>query len=474
MAKLTLFDSIAAMQAKGETVNLKGHAKFTLRDSLTGKITDEVESDNLITNAVASVLANNYSGMTNFSGSDIAPLKKLFNGVLLFKDALTESADNYNVPSETGNICYACAGDEMHSTANPYRGNPNAAASDSGADYEKFVWDWAPEQGNGTISACCLVPGILGNMGTKPFDNTQNVLRDLTIAGHRHDATPSSFNSTNYIKNPIIINSDGISGIAVWADGTTFTESTVLHNYHKLSILRDPEEWEVDTTRTATIRTVTDNKVFIFFDSDYYYVAHITGAAAIQIDKISRTDMTVTTMDISGLSDVSLYQGVMLGYGQNKCSVTFPFDGTYLYLPNSDNSAGYAINLATPADVVALTGVANCFNEQINGWRDAHFSPVVISEGLIWMGTRLINGNTVYPLAQPPHPNGSTAEQVWYSAVRRGASLYAAPRKFIYDGSFGQATCLLAMFLSSINNLPSSVPKTNSRYMRLEYTLTQI
>ena len=474
MGSFSLYDNIAAFQAKALPIQLHGHAKFTLRDALTDKVKEVIESDNLITNAVGSVLANNFGGMADFSGSNVQPLKKLFNGVLLFKDPLSENADGYNIPAETTNICYGWAGSETHQTQNPYRGNPNAAASETGADYDKFVWDWAPEQGNGNISACCLCPGFMGNIGTKPFDDTLNVLQDITIPGYR-SSEDSTFTSANYHKYPVKINDDGITGLAIWADGTTFTEATVWHNYHKIAIMRAPDEWEVDSTRTATVRTVSDNKSFVFQDSDYYYVGTITSSNSVQLDKISKTDMTVTTADISNISGVKLSTGNLNGFGINKCQPVFPYDGKYLYLPNSDNTGAYGINLSNPADVLEIVGtVTSAFSAAFGNATAPRYVPVVISQGFIWLGDNIINGENIYPIAQPIQINGSGAAGAIFTTTRRGAALYVNSRKIIYNNQFGQGVGLLGTFLSSINNLPSPVPKSNNRYMRLEYTLTLV
>ena len=474
MKSISLYDNIAAMQAKALPIQLHGHAKFTLRDALTDKVTDVIESDNLVTHAVDSILANNFAGMANYSSSNVQPLKKMFNGVLLFKDQLTENADAFNIPAESANICYGWAGSETHQTASPYRGTPNAGASDSGADYDKFVWDWAPEQGNGNINACCLCPGFMGNMGTKPFDNTLNAFQDLTIGSYRSSAT-SNFTSGNYFKYPVTINEDGITGLAIWADGTTFTEANVWHNFHKLTIMRGPDDWEVESTRTATIRTVVNTKSFVFQDSDYYYVGLMTGAGSVQLDKINKTDMTVTTADISNISGVTLGYTLSMRCGVNKCQPVFPYDGKYLYLPNANNTSAYGINISNPADVVELSGtVSSAFRAAFSDLRVAKYVPVVISQGLIWMGDSIINSDTIYPIAQPVYLNGTENEDVIYTTLRRGAGLCTLPRKIRYDGSFGPGVGLLGMFLSTINNLQSPVPKTNSRYMRLEYTLTLV
>ena len=118
---MNLTEKLVSAYLNNEVVPLKGKTTIELTNVRTGK-RERIESENMVTNAVSNILAHNYCGIANFNS--LTPLKNMFGGVLLFKDNITENADNYNIPNDT-NTCFAWAGDEAHATANPYRGNPN-------------------------------------------------------------------------------------------------------------------------------------------------------------------------------------------------------------------------------------------------------------------------------------------------------------------------------------------------------------
>ena len=122
MAKLTLVEKMLQAYTRGEPMPLKGHARIVLTDARDGTVKKVVESDNMVTNAVASILANNWNLKMNASA--IQPLRKMFGGVLLFGENITESADNYNYPNQTLNPLYAHAGNEANDTVSTKRGSP--------------------------------------------------------------------------------------------------------------------------------------------------------------------------------------------------------------------------------------------------------------------------------------------------------------------------------------------------------------
>lgn len=147
-----------------------GHTVLTLTDAKTGREVKRIEKDNLVTGAVAQIFAQNYLGAIKYA--DITPVRDMFGGVLLFYDALTESEDAVLLPDPSVNPVIAYAGQTAHATANTKRGNPNNAAGGSGPTLDgkgyKFVWDWATNQGNGTISAAALTFKDFGDIGPDP------------------------------------------------------------------------------------------------------------------------------------------------------------------------------------------------------------------------------------------------------------------------------------------------------------------
>ena len=476
MADITLADKLVRAYQNNEPMPLKGHTKITLTDIYTGE-QKIVEEDNMVTNAVASVLAHNYSGLANFSS--IMPLKNMYSGVMCFESAITENADNFNPPAENINKMVACAGQTPHATANPYRGNPNGGQSHTDATSIKFVWDWASNQGNGTISTVCLCPDYLGNMGLKPFDDT---MMPLTVFGEGAHYSSNAWDVDIARRYPFSIDAGGASSKTLWCENgsTTMTEYTTKHDYSAFGFLRGSEDWVALSSRTATIRDKagSSNNRFVVDDTDYYYVISAT-ASALQIDKVSKSNMTVTSADIT-YSGVSLYTGeVNNGFALH----VLPFDGTYLYFPNSDRTQFYRLNITQSSDVTLLDGTVTIETGVMRSNTDGYqfMTPIVISQNLVLGSNYLINGDTVYPMA---HVAGKGIAWQYFGfagyldVIRQGTACFGNAKQRSDASSsqrwYCQTNLLCHLFLSTINVLQESVVKAPSQTMTIEYTITEV
>ena len=469
---MNLFEKIVSAYQNNEPMPLKGHTRITLDD---GKKKTVVESDNMVTNAIGNLLARNWSGIANFSA--LLPLKSLFGGVLLFADNITEDADGYAIPSDSVNSMTACAGQTAHSTANPYRGNPNGGETTVTDNSIKFVWDWSTNQGIGPINCVCLVPQGLGNMGLKPFDNTQNPVTNFSISNT--DSVVSSWTRAIAIKHPISIDSNGQSGKAIWWSGTTFEEITVAHDFYKFGIMRGSKDFVEVSSRTATTSTFPSGLTSICQDDEYYYLYGVTGSTGLMIDKISKSDMSVTSTTLS-LSGVSLNTNQWTYYLSNEATIyrsvpRWGFDGTYLYLPKSGGTTFIKINLSNAADVSELGGSAS-IRVASSGRK---ISPICVSDGLIIGENWLINGTKVYPMsdASAYDVNSSFQTDAFSLILTNGSASYMNGFNITSGTQAGrtgtQKALVMPTFLSTINNLDSQVDKTSSQTMKVEYTLTE-
>lgn len=473
---LSLTEKMVSAYLKGETMPLKGKAKITLTNTVTGE-QKVVEKENMVTNAVSSILANNWCGLAQCG--TITPLKTLYAGVLCFQNTITESADNYNPPSEATNPMVAHAGDEPNMTAeqNSSRGSPNTGETTVTDTSVKFVWDFSTNQGNGTINCVCLCPNSLGNLGLRPFDANNTI---FSAFGGDSWTGIQNMDEEGSKRYPWSISNDGKTAISLYLDGATLKERTIRHDYLAHGIMRGTQDWQTVSTRTATVRSVsnTDAKRFMFDDDNYYYVALVTSATALRIDKIAKSDMTVTTDDKT-FSGTSLYTGALAG-APNVYRV-FAFDGTSLYLPNSTKTGIIRVNLTNTADVEVLTGeVTIDVGGRGGSDKTNHFlTPTVISSGLIIGSDYLINSNKVYELKRP-NSIFSKGEQFGDGSAlvtfKKGASYYGVSRQNWYNSSGygqGQGNVLVKMFLSTILNLEEPVVKQNIMTMKIEYTLTE-
>ena len=477
MGNLNFFDKMVSAYLKGEPIPLKGHTKITLTDVNTGEVT-VTESDNIITNAVADILAHNYCGLAQFNG--MFPLYKLFSGVLCFQEEITESANNYNPPCDETNPLVAHAGDTSNTTASTLRGSLNTGLTHYDDTYVKFVWDFSTNQGNGTISTVCLCPNTLGNMGLKPFDATYSPISGIGGDSNYNNSWTEEI-SKQY---PFTISSDGQTMKTVIVSDTSFKEFTMRHDFTKFGIMRGARDWQqVGAARTAVITNVTN--YCLADDSSYYYRFYASDATTLAIDKIAKSDMSVTSTSVS-YSGVSLYRGSI---GGPKGSMRiFPFDGTYLYFPKGTGTGGttmgttfYKLNITSSADWTECEGSISIDNGALSGTYvngDQFASPIVISEDLILGNNYIINSDKVYPIKRQNSVGCSTGYFGYknYSMLfRDGASCYYN-NKHTYDDTSrtaGQGNALVKFFLSSINVLDDPVTKSSSQMMQIEYTIQE-
>lgn len=450
-------------------INLKGHTRIILTDVRDGS--QKVSEDsNMVSDAVSEVLANNFCGLGQFS--QLMPLKKLFGGVMMFRDAITESGSNYNIPSDDVNPMTGHAGQTPHATASPYRGNPNGGETIATDTSIKFVWDFMTNQGNSSqISTVCLVPQGLGDMGIKPFDATQNPMFDFG-----HTQVYSNDTSDERLKQyPVSFGTDGKTYFACNLTGTTFKEHTMRHDLWKFGIMRDQSTWQTVATRTATVDAGLS---FFFQDDDYYYVAGAESSTKLKINKISKTDFTVTSTSVT-VSGVSLYSSALTDCA--KWMPLFAFDGTYLYYPNSTADKFIKINITNGADVSEIDGTISINLGRMGsqaGSGQQRSTPIVLSPGIVVGDNYIINGTKAYPIKQVAGI-GCQATYVayssWLALVRHGAACYGhALQSYTSSSAWtGQACVLFPYMLNTINVLQDPVEKSTAQTMKVEYTLTE-
>ena len=470
-ANISIIQKMKRAYIKGEDMPLNGHTKITLTNVITGEV-KVVEEDNLVTSAVASVLAHNYCGTAIYRS--LFPLRSLYSGVMCFSNAITANADNYNPPADNVNPMVAHAGPNMNDTASALRGNPNAGETTVTDTSIKYVWDWSTNQGNGTITTVCLCPGTMGNMGLKPFDATMNPMSSFGDDGYDNQDSWSEAKSKQY---PFNISSNGKTSFSVYLSGTTFKEYTMRHDYTSFGIMRGTRDWQEVSNRSATV--ATGNNRFIFDDDTYYYIASATDSTHLHVSKVAKSDFAVTETDVQ-FAGVTLWTGNLASDAKNASMRIFAYDGTYLYYPDSTGNSFLKLNINTPADSGTITGTVRIDKGKIANATyagEVFHNPVVISPGLVIGNTYIINGTKAYsilPSRQLGTYNTDYDRASWSWLVRQGAAMYANAYQYFYSSRRNaQANILCQMFLSTINVLETPVVKTNAQTMKIEYTITE-
>ena len=149
---------------KEALMKLKGTMVMELTDTNTGDV-ETVTEENMVTNAVNDILGiNPMATMYNAAGeyddqmiwnNEMLPVcPNMIGGILLFPKAVTENADNIYLSSD--NLPVAYASNDVNATANTKRGSMNLTESKALENGYRFVWEFTPSQGNGTIAAVGL------------------------------------------------------------------------------------------------------------------------------------------------------------------------------------------------------------------------------------------------------------------------------------------------------------------------------
>ena len=153
-------------------MKLKGTIVMELTDVNTGEVTTIME-ENMVTNAVNDILGTNpmgvfyceaeYSTGVVWTGNLLPICPNMIGGILVFPKALEERADNIYPLSD--NLPVAYASNDVNATANTARGSLNLTESKALDNGYKFVWEFTPSQGNGTIAAVALTSRQGGENG---------------------------------------------------------------------------------------------------------------------------------------------------------------------------------------------------------------------------------------------------------------------------------------------------------------------
>lgn len=459
-----------------------GHTKITLTDVKTKEV-EVIESDNIVTDAVYNLLKHPYFGVMDLNDINIMPVKNLFAGVMCFSNTITADKTNYKTPSESQNTLIAHAGDEANVTASNLRGNPNGAESEELPNGYKFVWDFATNQGNGTISTVCLTHRVAGNLGTMPlFEYNEHPFKSVTskLTNDWLKNKPNiAWSREQAVQNPVIYNPDTREGVALFQVSTSVIE--VIHVVGGVSTFSINDVPRVFVEKSA--QTVACNIVSTYFScfvedsSTVVIFSHggITGSNT----HINYWRINVNTYAVS--SGTWTFPTNATATNINRSTNTkywgvhplYPYSNGYLYLPTKDNNSFVKLNVNNNADVSVLQTNIGAFGD----WEKANgITPIAVNENLIVGAGYLINHDRVYHLKQFDYPNRSTQNNSIANTIACA----------LFDGcaiSFNENTTasyaissgvvINPYYLATINNLDNPITKLNSQTMKIEYTIRE-
>lgn len=478
MSKLSFNEKITRAFMSGSVPEIKGRTRITLIDPKTGA-REVYQDENMVTDAITKIMNSNYLGLTDYY--NMIPLSQLFGGVMCFSQPLTESASNIWPANNNISAMTANAGQTPYSGPSSTRGNPEGV-TEIADDHITFVWSWGLSQGNGPIACVCLTHQEGGDCGLLP-DGTLPLLKStgLNLSDINHfsanELGDNNMRRERCIAMPVALDNDG-NGIALYFNGTELEEITVVHSFITACLLEGVKTMPLDNvnyreigSRKATLsRTFADGYTYLAQDNTNYYVMERDSGTSttLYVDVISKTDMSVTPLVLSGLSEQlarpsasnpSRYSGIVSG-------------GSIYWVSASDAKTFVRINMTTPADIEVLTST-------LTANIDLKQTPLNMNDGLVMGRNFLINGSGVYPITARTRRSGTTAETLNYDILakyKNGPHVLQSGNNnssATYERSV-QAGALALPYLATINNLVTPVTKNNSKAMQIEYTLTEV
>lgn len=202
-------------------MGLVGKTTIKLFDAKTGELSDIVESNNMVTNAVSNIFNGALNALAVSDNSKLGSrsslnylfdipdgynfAKTFFGGLLVFSSAIEENVDHIIPTVDEMKTFIGCGNQGSSITNNRFKGNFNSTESIVGDNYVTFVWDFTTEQCNGDIASICLTSDVGGNLGYafSAVDATYPGVLNF-IQSNMWKFTNSADYSSSYVHNPMM------------------------------------------------------------------------------------------------------------------------------------------------------------------------------------------------------------------------------------------------------------------------------
>lgn len=463
-------------------MKLKGVMTVELTDVNTSE-TEIVTEENMVTNAVNNILGLNpmgifynatgeYDDSLMWNGNLLPICPNMIGGILLFSQSLEEDADNIYTLSD--NLPVAYASNDVNSTSNMARGSMNLTESKALENGYKFVWEFTPSQGNGTIAAIALTSAKGGENGYGSLVGDASTFLQLKAADIRE--LPKEQQLVLFETVEADFESNLLYSI-------TAEDSSVRIRKIRLPIFDiGLNEKLDDSTYTVLEDKVLTTQTFHFLGSytlygefmdgkdGYWYgfsnEGNSSGNATMLWIKISKTDYSFTEgewtlsnaklMDVGNRDENSTYPERII-----KCCVR----NGYLYVPANNKKGVYRINLSNQVDVTLIEFGFTSKWKPLCETGSCEVYMTLVGDLIVAGDFQITSEDEVIQTQGSARLNTAATPLFQYKNFLFG-----------WGGSYGseyRTAYLLTPYLASINNLSSAVVKTVDKTMKITYTLTE-
>lgn len=462
-------------------MKIRGTMVLELIDENTGEV-ERMEETNMVTNAVNHILGLNPMGIFYAASGEydshliwnsyLLPIcPNMIGGILLFSSALEEDAENIYVGS--GNLPVAYASNDVNATADTARGSLNLTESKALDNGYKFVWEFTPSQGNGTITAVALTSALGGACayGSSVDDSSTFLELKKTDIGDLDDETKADlFRAVEIDFENNLMYSFGYD-----------TSSVIIKKMRLPVFTIGLNERLDDSTCTLLEEKVIPCSTFKFYGSytpygdfidgrdGYWYgfsnQQNSSGNATMLWIKISKEDYSFTEGSWT-LSNVHLPAVGSFKNDSYPCrTIRGVIRGGYLYLPAYEKTGIYKINLGNQADVTLIEFGFTSAMKPLGGSGSCECYLLLIGDLIIGWDFQVTADDVVMQTAGTERLTNQATPLFQYKEFLTG-----------WNGSYGNEyhiSYLLTPYLATINNLSSAVVKTADKTMKITYTLTE-
>lgn len=506
---------------KKKLPKFKGHVKLTLKDAKTGEVQQVVEGDNIVTNALSDLINEcNYFGCLDYN--KVMPLwSKWFAGALLYAqpfpvDELTEELDpnDYYIKNNSVNAVVGHAGDVYATDIrdDPKRGSPNTYLQKRTPNSYTAAFEFGPTQSNGEISAIALTHKDVGNCGTgsnsnafktfEPFDlvHASNIGAMPTyIEGDGGTASPKTrridgqfdehWGFTAYVGElgqEYVITSDlknkyattfefrryafNDTGLQDSNQPNLWTYLTVYHNNFNWWLKTPSCSWDQKNKNLWIFANYTDNHhqdYGIYFWCMKFHITYTEGLGF---------GINWTYWNITPNEDIIGYFGDK-GYIPHQTKIVNGVEQDIFYFPYYDSSNHRTdprkmvkFNFQNQADYEVVS-VMSSAKMDIQNKMHTHMCGETSDDLLVNFGY-VMNDGVGYPCKCQYGETYSGSGVFYQPNVTQPSKIVTFASRNANNG--GNQLLANKMVHTTKFNLPSSVMKTASQTMELEYTITEV
>lgn len=461
---------------------LKGTMVIELTDEVTGEV-ETITEENMVTNAVNNILGQNpmgvfynaageYDDRVEWNGALLPICPNMIGGILLLPNILEEKADNMYLAS--GNLPVAYASNDVNSTSNTARGSLNQTESKALDNGYKFVWEFTPSQGNGTISAVALTSkqGGQNAFGSLVGDASPFLLiRRCDIGGLTDAQKVVLFDGVEIDFNKGILYSLNYEGsvvdirqvrVPVFDIGLNETLDNSIYKLMK-------EDTITPTTFNFMDDTYNVYGTFLDGHDGYWYgfanEQNSSGSAKMLWIKIKKDDLSFTE------GEWTLSNAKLMGIGFQQLD-SYPerevrgcIRGGYLYIMAYNKKGIYKINISNSTDVTLLNLGFTSKWKPLGESGTCQLYMTIVNDIIIGGDFQILADDTIV------HTQGSARLGTLATPLMQYGHFL-----FGYGGSYGNEyryAYLLMPYLATINNLAQPITKTVDKTMKITYTLTE-